>query len=290
MKKGERVMSVFFCDSNCELWYDKVEELGIKFISMPYTIDGQEYYYDLGKETDNKEFFDKMRKGASAKTSALNMNDYVDIFEPVLANGDDVLYVSFSHKMSGTFNSLNLAKEELLAKYPDRKITVVDTENISMGAGIIVYFAAKLHNEGASDDEVIKFVEDIRERSCCYFTVGDLEYLKRGGRLTSFKALMGTLLNLKPIIKCIDGKLENIEKAKGRKKSIFTLIDYLEKDEVDTSYPIVVITADSPEDEEIIYNSIKEKYPDADIWRQLIGPVVGSHCGPDTLGVVFIAK
>jgi DegV family protein with EDD domain len=231
-----------------------------------------------------------MRKGASAKTSALNMNDYVDIFEPVLANGDDVLYVSFSHKMSGTFNSLNLAKEELLAKYPERKITVVDTENISMGAGIIVYYAAKLHNEGASDDEVIKFVEDIRERSSCYFTVGDLEYLKRGGRLTSFKALMGTLLNLKPIIKCIDGKLENIEKAKGRKKSIFTLIDYLEKDEVDTSYPIVVITADSPEDEEIIYNSIKEKYPDADIWRQLIGPVVGSHCGPDTLGVVFIAK
>ena len=152
-------MSVFFCDSNCELWYDKVEELGINFISMPYTIDGEEYYYDLGKNTDSKQFFDKMRKGASAKTSALNMNDYVDIFEPVLANGDDVLYVSFSHKMSGTFNSLNLAKEELLAKYPDRKITVVDTENISMGAGIIVYFAAKLHNEGASDDEVIRFVE-----------------------------------------------------------------------------------------------------------------------------------
>ncbi|MBR7140802.1 MAG: DegV family protein [Clostridia bacterium] len=283
-------MSVFFCDSNCELWYDKVEALGIKFISMPYTIDGQEYYYDLGKNTDNKEFFDKMRKGASAKTSALNMNDYMDIFEPVLASGEDALYVSFSHKMSGTFNSLNLAKEELLKKYPERKITVVDTENISMGAGIIVYYAAKLHNEGASDEEVVKFVEEFREKVRIYFTVGDLEYLKRGGRLTSFKALMGTLLNLKPIIECVNGKLENIEKAKGRKKSIFTLIDYLERDEIDTSYPVAIINADSPEDEQIIYDTIKEKYPDVEIWRQLVGPVIGSHCGPDTLGIIFIAK
>ena len=111
--KRRQIMSVFFCDSNCELWYDKVETLGIKFISMPYTIDGQEYYYDLGKNTDNKEFFDKMRKGASAKTSALNMNDYIDIFEPVLASGEDALYVSFSHKMSGTFNQLQTALNEL---------------------------------------------------------------------------------------------------------------------------------------------------------------------------------
>lgn len=283
-------MSVFFCDSNCELWYDKVEELGINFISMPYTIDGEEYYYDLGKNTDSKQFFDKMRKGASAKTSALNMNEYIEIFEPVFASGQDILYVSFSHQMSGTFNSFNMAKEALCEKYPDRKITIVDSENISMGAGLIVYEAAKLHNGGASDEEVVKFVEEFREKSRCYFTVDDLEYLKRGGRLTSFKAFVGSLLNLKPVIECINGKLENIEKIKGRKKSIHALVDYLEKDEVDTSYPIVVLNADSPEDEETIYSIIKEKYPNAEIWRQLIGPVIGSHCGPDTMGVVFIAK
>ena len=125
-----------------------------------------------------------------------------------------------------------------------------------LGAGIIVYYAAKLHNEGASDEDVVKFVEEFREKSRCYFTVGDLEYLKRGGRLTSFKALMGTLLNLKPIIECVNGKLENIEKAKGRKKSIFMLIDYLERDEIDTSYPVTIINADSPEDEQIIYDTI----------------------------------
>lgn len=282
-------MSKFFCDSNCELWFDKVESLGINFISMPYTVGDNEYYYDLGKNTDNRKFFEDMRKGAVPKTSALNMQNYIDYFEPVLKQGEDIIYVTFSHKMSATFESMAKAIEQLKQTYPERTVSVVDTKHISMAAGIVVYYAAKLHNEGASDEEVVKFVESFRERVKCYFTVSNLIYLKRGGRLSSFKAFVGTLFDIKPIISNIDGKLENIEKSKGRKKSLKDLTGYLEKDKVDLSYPIVIMNADCDPDADYTVSAIREKYPDAEIWEQLVGPVIGSHCGPDTIGVIFVA-
>ena len=282
-------MSKFFCDSNCELWFDKVESLGINYISMPYTVGDNEYYYDLGKNTDNRKFFEDMRKGAVPKTSALNMQNYIDYFEPVLKQGEDIIYVTFSHKMSATFESMAKAIEQLKQTYPERTVSVVDTKHISMAAGIVVYYAAKLHNEGASDGEVVKFVESFRERVKCYFTVSNLIYLKRGGRLSSFKAFVGTLFDIKPIISNIDGKLENIEKSKGRKKSLKDLTGYLEKDKVDLSYPIVIMNADCDPDADYTVSAIREKYPDAEIWEQLVGPVIGSHCGPDTIGVIFVA-
>ncbi len=282
-------MSKFFCDSNCELWFDKVESLGINYISMPYTVGDNEYYYDLGKNTDNRKFFEDMRKGAVPKTSALNMQNYIDYFEPVLKQGEDIIYVTFSHKMSATFESMAKAIEQLKQTYPERTVSVVDTKHISMAAGIVVYYAAKLHNEGASDEEVVKFVESFRERVKCYFTVSNLIYLKRGGRLSSFKAFVGTLFDIKPIISNIDGKLENIEKSKGRKKSLKDLTGYLEKDKVDLSYPIVIMNADCDPDSDYAVSAIREKYPDAEIWEQLVGPVIGSHCGPDTIGVIFVA-
>lgn len=283
-------MSRFFCDSNCELWYDKIEKLGIDYISMPYTIGGEEYYYDLGKNTDNRAFFGRMRGGAVAKTSALNEADYIGYFEPVLKDGEDIIYVTFSHKMSGTFDSMNKAIEKLKAAYPDRKITVVDSTHISMAAGLVVYFAALKHNEGASDEEVVKFVEEFRDRVKCYFTVGDLIYLKRGGRLSSFKAMVGTLFNIKPIISNVDGKLVNVEKSKGRKRSLKDLAAYLERDEVDENYPIVIMNADCDDDVEIELSHVKDKCPNAEIWQQLVGPVIGSHCGPDTVGLLFVKK
>ncbi len=288
-------MSVFFCDSNCELWYDKVEALGIKFISMPYVIEGEVIYYDLGKNTDSKTFFDKMRKGVIPKTTALNMNDYIDYFEPVFASGNDVIYVTFSHLMSGTFNSLNLAIDELKTKYPERKITVVDTKHISLSAGYVVEEAAKLHNAGKSDEEVKEFVENFREKVRCYFTISDLVYLKRGGRLTAFKAMLGTILDLKPIVSTINGKLDNIVKSKGRKRSLKDLCSYLEKDyvtgkAVDLNYPITILSADNETDAAVVVEHIKSKYPDAVVKIQPVGPVIGSHCGPDTIGIIFVTQ
>lgn len=284
-------MSKFFCDSNCELWFSRFDDLNLSLIKMPYTIDGVESSYDLGRKGDNRDFFNKMRGGANVKTQALNMMDYIDYFEPVLSSGEDILYVTFTHAMSATFNSMNQAIEELKAKYPERKITTVDTKKISMGAGMVIYYAAKMHNDGANDEDVVKFVETFRDKVKVYFTVDDLVYLKRGGRLSAFKAMMGTILNMKPIISMSDdGKLVNIGTVKGRKKAIHTVVDYLSSDLVDTSYPISIMNGDTDEDTEFTVSLIKEKYPDVEIWQQLIGPVVGCHCGPETIGMIFVSK
>lgn len=284
-------MSKFFCDTNSELWFTKAEALGVSVIKMPYTLGSDMCFYDLGKETDCKGFFDAMRKGESAKTQALNMDEYIEYFEPVFANGEDIIYVSFSHAMSGTFNSMRLAIDALAEKYPERKITVIDTGSISCGAGRMVEEAAKLHNSGASDEEVVKFVEDFKKKVKIYFTVSDLKYLVRGGRLSPVAGAIGTLLNLKPIISVDkEGKLSSIAKVNGRKKSIHTLVEKLAVDKFDTSYPIILMQADSEADAEIMSNAIKQKYPDATVEVQMVGPVVGAHCGPDTLGIIFVCK
>ncbi len=283
-------MSVFFCDSNCELDYNRADELKVSLIKMPYTVNGEEFFYDLGRSGSTKDFFDKMRAGAAVKTQALNQNDYIEHFEPVLKSGQDIIYVTFSHKMSATFESMKMAIEELKKTYPQRTVKWVDSYGISMGAGEVVYQAALKHNAGATDDEVISFVEQIRQKMSLYFTVDDLIYLKRGGRLSSFKAMMGTILNLKPIISMVEGALISQEKEKGRKKAIFKMVEKLETDGCDFSYPVIVLDADNFADGEILKELVQEKYPQAQIWRLDIGPVIGCHCGPDTVGITFFRK
>ncbi len=283
-------MSRFFCDTNSELWYTRAEELNVGIIKMPYTLGSEMNFYDFGKETDCKGFFDAMRKGESAKTQALNMDEYIEYFEPVFASGEDVLYVTFSQKMSGTFNSMRLALEHLREKYPERTVTAVDTEKISYGAGIIVEEAAKLHAGGASDADIVNFVEYFKHRISIYFTVADLKYLVRGGRISAVAGAVGNILNLKPVIGTLDGKLVSLFKVNGRKKSIYSLVEKLSTDGVDTKYPITILQADSEHDAGFMKDAILQKYPDAKINVQVIGPVIGAHCGPDTLGLVFVKK
>lgn len=145
-------MNVFFCDSNSELWYTKAEELGIKVIGMPYNIDNDERDYDLGKNTDFNDFYTRLKNGSIAKTSALNTQNYIDYFEPVLASGNDVLYVHFSNKMSATFDYMKQAIDILKEKYPNNTVKYVDTLSIAIGEALIVYEAAKLWKKGASDE------------------------------------------------------------------------------------------------------------------------------------------
>lgn len=283
-------MSVFFCDSNCELSYKQIDEQKICVIRMPYTVNGEQDYYDMGRGGGNKAFFDKMRAGASIKTQALNQTDYIGYFEPILKKGQNILYVTFSHKMSATFESMKAAIDELKIKYPENTVKWADSFGISLGAGIIVYEAAKLHNEGKSDDEVIKFVETLRNRLKVFCTVNDLVYLKRGGRLSGFKAMMGSILNIKPIIEMKNGILESSDKEKGRKKALNHILERMESENADLSFPVVIIDADCPDEAESFKAQILEKYPEADVWRMPIGPVIGCHCGPDTIGLVFIGK
>lgn len=282
--------SVLIIDADGELWYTRQEELGVECISMPYTYNDNEYYYDLGKNTDLKKFYQAIRDGAIPKTMALNPQEYYEIIEKHYAAGNDVLYVSFSHAMSGTFNHLNTALNMLAEKYPDRKTTVFNTNSISLGAGIQMEYAAELKNKGASDEEILAFLKEFTNRSVVYFVVDDLMHLKRGGRLSGFAAFAGTLLSLKPILTIdAEGKLGVLEKIAGKKKAIRSIADKVNKTLTGLEYRVYVLDADCPADGDMLADLIKQAHPDANIIRQTIGPVIGAHCGPGTVGTVFIA-
>jgi DegV family protein with EDD domain len=282
-----------FCDSNLELWYDKVEKLGLKVISMPYLIDDKEEIFDLGETTDFANFYNKIKKGSMPLTQALNPQNYIDYFEPYLKQGQDILYVHFSNKLSGTFEFLNKAIEELKQKYPERSIKTVDTLSISIGAASLLYEAAKLHNSGASDEEVIAFVKANRNKYAAYFVVDDLNHLKRGGRLSSTKAFMGSLMNVKPILTVnSDGVIVPVDKAKGKIKAMLALIERLKEEGQNVlDHPIIIAHANAEEEANFLLAKIKEYLgEEANIWVQAIGPTIGTHCGPGTFAISFRVK
>ncbi len=284
-------MSVLFIDTNCELWHTKAKELGIKnIIRMPYTICDKEYFYDLGEKYDPKEFFGLMRKGNMPITSCLNAENYKEYFEPFFKNGEDILYVSFSSKMSGTFTFLDIAIKELSQQYPDAKFTRFDTKGISMSAGISVYYAAKMYKEGKSFEEIIKFLERFVPKVNMAVTPESLVYLKRGGRLSAAHATIGSILQVKPIIRLNDeGALESAMKVNGRKKAIATIAEQVIQNVRETDkYPITVLDADCQEDAQFLVDKIKAALPHAEIWTWPTGPVIGTHCGPGTVGVIYI--
>lgn len=283
-------MSVLLCDSNCELWYTRVKELGLDYISMPYCYGGGEYGYDLGENTDFKKFYDAVRGGTVPKTMALNPENYKEILTPYFKAGEDVLYISFSHAMSGTFAQLDVALKELKKEFPERKCTVFNTNSICLGAGIQVEAAAELKQKGASDEEILAFLKDFTNRVAVYFVVDDLMHLKRGGRLSAGAAVAGTLLSIKPMLTVNEeGGLNVIEKVTGRRKAVRALADKVIKGLTGTEYSVYILDADCKEDGDKLAELIKAERSDAKIVRQTIGPVIGTHCGPGTLGVIFIA-
>ena len=283
-------MSALIIDADGELWYTRQEELGVECIKMPYSYGGEEYYYDLGKNTDFKKFYETVRGGEVPKTMALNPAEYVEILEKYFEKGEDVLYVSFSHAMSGTFDHLNTALNQLKEKYPERKCTIFDTKSISLGAGIQMEYAAELKNAGASDEEIIEKLTAFRDRVAVYFVVDDLMHLKRGGRLSGFAAFAGTLLSLKPVLTFDEkGSLKVFEKITGKRKALHKIADHVANELTGTDYTVYVIDADSPQEGDMLADMIKEQRPDAKIKRQIVGPVIGAHCGPGTIGVIFIA-
>ena len=283
-------MSRFFCDTNSELWYTVADELGLDVIAMPYSLDGEESAYDLGRNTDFKAFYNSLKKGADAKTQALNMQNYIDYFEPVLAAGEDIIYVHFSRNMSGTFAQMDQAIAELKGKYPNRKISVVDTKSISIGEALIVYEAALLWKNGATDEEIVKFVEDNRQNYTVYFTVKDLTQLKRGGRISSVSYVAGTILNIKPVL-CVgeNGTLMKYGTAKGAKAALKTLVSRVK--EIGSQifdHPIIITHADAEESADELKQMLISEFGDKlTIWTQQIGPTVGSHCGAGTVGIAF---
>ena len=282
-------MYQLFCDSNCELWHTTVKELGLNLIRMPYTVNDKEYFYDMGENTDFKAFFEDMRSGTVPKTSALNEYTYEEYFEPVLARGEDIYYVTFSHKMSGTFDAMKSAIEKLLAKYPERQIRYKDTKNISLGSGFITYYAALKYKEGASMDELDAYLDELIPHTATYFVVEDLTYLHRGGRVSGLSKVMGNLLGIKPVLHFDEeGRIINIAKVKGFKKALKELRGYMHAEgrELD-KYKVFVLHADNEEVCNEFVKDIKNEFGELDIVVQPVGPVIGAHCGPGTIGLIF---
>ncbi len=283
---------VVFCDSNCELWYTKLKELNLKLIKMPYTLDEDEKAYDCGEKTDFKDFYKKMQGGKLPTTSALNPTDYINYFEPYFKKNEDILYIAFSSKLSATFDYMNRAVEELSKSYPSVKFKYFDTKSISMGAGLQVYLAAKYAKEGHTIDEVIEYLKNITNKIATLFMVDNLFHLKRGGRLSFAEAVFGSLLHIKPVLKINEeGKVTIFSKKSGTKVAHNFMFN-----EVVTNYspidncPIVLLHTGEEESVKFLEEKLKSAFPDIEIWKQPIGPTIGSHVGPGAVGIVFPSK
>jgi len=283
---------VYMTDSDSDLPYHLKAEYDIPVVYMPYALNGKEYFDDLGQTLDHKSYFDAMRSGANPVTSALNEESYLEYFEPVLESGKDLLFVAFSSKLSCTLQAAQAARKKLLEKYPDRKITIVDTLSISGPMTLLILKSHEMYRAGKSMEEVAAWLENNKLRSQAYFTVDDLKYLKRGGRISGAAAAVGTMLDLKPIIiEASDGTLQAGEKIRGRKKALAYIVDAMMKAEPDPAEsPILILNADAPEDAERVKASIEQKLPGASIMIEHVGPVIGAHAGPGTVALCFIGK
>ena len=283
---------VFMTDSDSDLLYSIADEKKIPVVKMPYTLDGKEYLDDNGRAGIEKDFFDKMRAGANPVTSLLPTAVYLEYFEPILKE-KDLLFVAFSSQMSSTINNIFEARKILLEKYPERKFIVVDTLSISGPQTLLILGAHALYEQGKSMEEVEQWVKDNRLHAQAWLTVNDLKYLARGGRISSTSALFGSVLDIKPVI-CMGkgGKLDPAEKVQGRKKALRTIVDrtaeYIEHPEDQT---VIVLHADVPEEAGRLADMLRARIPAIkDIRIQIIGPVIGAHCGPGTLACCFMGK
>ncbi len=283
---------VFMTDSDSDLLYSIADERHIPIVRMPYSLDGQEYFDDNGRSGVEKGLFDRMRKGATPNTSALPTEAYLEYFDPILKQ-KDLLFIAFSSQMSCTINSIYEAREQLLKKYPERKFIVVDTLSISAPMTLLVLGAHDLYMQGKSMEEVEQWVLNNRMHAHAWLTVGDLKYLSRGGRISSTSAFFGSMLDIKPII-CMGkgGKLDPAEKVQGRKKALRTIVErtaeYIEHPEDQT---VIIMQADVPDEAETLVKMLRQHIPAIkDIRVQMVGPVIGAHCGPGTLACCFMGK
>ena len=281
---------ILMTDSDSDLPYALKVQYDIPVVYMPYTLDGKEYFDDLGQTLDHKTFFDAMREGAHPTTSALNEAVYEEYFEPILAEGKDILFLAFSSQLSMTINAIRAARETLLEKYPERKFIVVDTLSISGPQTLLVLKAHEMYRAGADIDTVAQWVENNKLRAQAYFTVDDLKYLQRGGRVSATAAALGTLLDLKPILnETREGKLAAAQKVRGRKKALGFMVDMAAECITDPTESIVlVLHADAKEDASKLAIMLHDRIPNVTVRIENVGPVIGAHAGPGTVAVCFI--
>lgn len=277
-------------DSACDLPKKMLKELDVVTAPLHVLFRGE----NLPDSVDEglKEIYDGLRAGESTTTSAVNPEGWAGVIEPVLAAGQDVLVLAFSSGLSTTYQSAVIAAGELQEKYPDRKVIVVDTVSAALGQGLLVWYAGKKRNEGLSLEELAAWVEENKLHLCHWFTVNDLMYLKRGGRVSATTAVLGTMLQIKPVLHVNDeGRLVNMAKARGRKASIEMLAKKV--DELGSGYDnstVFVCHGDCLEEAKQLKKLLLERPGIKEVFVGNLGAVIGSHAGPGTLAVFFLGQ
>lgn len=286
-------MLIIFTDTDTDITPEEASEFGYKLISMPYSIDGKTTYpYVDFDKFDAHAFYDVLRGGVLPSTSAISTEKYVEYFEPVFENGDDILYVHFSRAMTMTFDNMDKAVTQIKEKYPERNFYEIDTKAITIGSLNIVKEVGELYKAGKTVEEILEWAEKEVDKFAVYFFADDLKFFKKSGRVSGIAAMMGTLIGVRPIIyMSSEGKMVSVGKEKGKSKAIARLISYVEElgDDI-KDHRIIVAHTDAPETANELIGLLKEKFgSDLRIELTNVNPTAGSHCGPNTVGVSFHA-
>lgn len=284
--------TIILTDSCCDLPIDFVRENNIEVMPLSVNIKGKEIKDDLGQSIKYKTFYDMIRSGEMPSTSQVNVYAFSEAFKKYSSEGYSIIYIGFSSALSGCVNSARIAKEAVEDEIKSADITVIDTKSASMGLGLIVYNAANMLREGATKEEIINWVEENKLKVNHWFTVEDLNHLKRGGRVSSTVAIVGTMLSIKPIMHVDDeGRLIPVSKVKGRKKSIKELQEKLKDRIVNSENQTIFIShGDCLIEAEQLRDLILKETKVKEVIINNIGPAVGSHSGPGTLALFFIGN
>ena len=282
---------VIFTDSGCDIAPVKLVEWGVPLKSLTFRFDGEEKEYENG-EMDTKTFYNRMREGGVAKTAAVNKETFAVAFREIAKEGKDILYIGFSSGLSTTYNSARLAALEVGEEYPDAKILTTDTLAASAGQGLLIYLATEKKAAGATVEECAAYMEEIKLNMCHWFTVDDLVYLKRGGRVSGAAAFFGNALGIKPVMHVDnEGHLVNVMKVRGRRTAINTMADKLVETALDAKNGKIYIShGDCREDAEYLASVIAEKCGGQVEIITDVGAVIGAHSGPGTLALFFLGS
>lgn len=284
--------TIIITDSCNDLPLSYVEENNIPVVSMTFHFKGREYEDDFGKTIGYKDFYNAVRDGEIPSTSQINAFKFAEIFRRYVSEGKSVIYIGFSSALSGSFNSAVMAREMVLKEQENADITVIDSKSASTGLGMLVYYAYEMQKKGRSKDEIVKWIEENKLKMNHWFTVDDLHHLKRGGRVSGTAAILGTILDIKPVLHVDDeGRLIPVTKVKGRRKSIKMLFEKFGEIAVNPGEQTIFIShGDAEEDANSLKKLIMDNYPVKEVITTYIGPVVGSHSGPGTIALFFLGS
>ena len=282
---------VLMTDSCCDLTAQMAQELDLVVQPLSVVQEGKEYknYLDH-RDLDPKVFYGKLRAGSLGSTAAVNAEAFREAMEAVVEQGKDVLCINFSSALSTTYQSAVIASKEVMEAHPECKIVVIDSLCASLGQGMLVYLAGREKAKGKSLDEVADYVRETIPHQCHWFTVDDLNHLKRGGRVSAAAALLGTMLQMKPVLHVDDeGRLIPMGKVRGRKASIKALLDKMEELVIDTE-TVFISHGDCLEEVEAMAEEIKRRFGTKEVHINYVGPVIGNHSGPGTIALFFLGK